>query len=147
MDKVVDTLNSLLETTKDGEAGFRTCAEAVKNNDLKSVFEDAAKRCDEGAAELQEKIRSLGHEPASSGTTAGALHRTWTNMKSKITGMDEYAILTECERGEEVAKRTYEEALMEDLPADVKSLVHRQYEGVKANWNRVRNLRNEAAHM
>jgi uncharacterized protein (TIGR02284 family) len=147
MDKVVATLNSLLETTKDGEAGFRTCAEAVKSSDLKSVFEDAAKRCDEGAAELQEKIRGLGQEPASSGTAAGALHRTWTNIKSKITGMDEYAILIECERGEDVARRTYEEALMEDLPADVKSLVQRQYEGVKANWNRVRNLRNEAAPM
>jgi uncharacterized protein (TIGR02284 family) len=147
MDKVVATLNNLLETTKDGEAGFRTCAEAVKNNDLKTVFEDAAKRCDEGAAELQEKIRGLGQEPASSGTAAGALHRTWTNIKSKITGMDEYAILTECERGEEVAKRTYEEALMEDLPADIKALVRRQYEGVKANWDRVRNLRSGAAHI
>jgi uncharacterized protein (TIGR02284 family) len=147
MDKVVATLNNLLETTKDGEAGFRTCAEAVKSSDLKSVFENAAKRCDEGAAELQEKIRSLGQEPASSGTAAGALHRTWTNMKSKITGMDEYAILTECERGEEVAKRTYEEALMEDLPADIKSLVQRQYEGVKANCDRVRNLRSGAAHI
>jgi uncharacterized protein (TIGR02284 family) len=147
MDKVVDTLNSLLETTKDGEAGFRTCAEAVKNNELKTVFENAAKRCDEGAAELQEMIRSLGQEPASSGTAAGALHRTWTNIKSKITGMDEYAILTECERGEDVAKHTYEEALMEDLPGDVKALVQRQYEGVKANWDRVHNLRNAAAHM
>jgi uncharacterized protein (TIGR02284 family) len=147
MDKVVDTLNSLLETTKGGEAGFRTCAEAVKNNDLKSVFEDAAKRCDEGAAELQEKIRSLGHEPASLGTTAGALHRTWTNIKSTITGMDEFAVLIECERGEDVAKTAYEEALMEDLPADVKALVQRQYEGVKANWNRIRNLRSGAAHI
>ena len=29
MDKVISTLNTLLETTKDGESGFRTCAEGV----------------------------------------------------------------------------------------------------------------------
>jgi hypothetical protein len=49
MDKVISTLNTLLETTKDGEQGFRTCAGAVKNPQLKKVLENAAERCDEGA--------------------------------------------------------------------------------------------------
>jgi uncharacterized protein (TIGR02284 family) len=147
MDKVIPTLSTLLETTKDGERGFRTCAGAVKDPHLKAVFEDAAKRCDEGAAELQAKIRSLGKEPTSSGTATGALHRAWTNIKSSITGMDEYAVLGECERGEDVAKHIYEEALNEDLPADIKTLVQRQYEGVKANHDRIRELRNQAARI
>jgi uncharacterized protein (TIGR02284 family) len=93
MDKVISTLNTLLETTKDGEQGSRTCAGAVKNPGLKKVFEDAARRCDESAAKLRARIRSLGKEPASSGTASGALHRAWTNIKSSITGMDEYAVL------------------------------------------------------
>jgi uncharacterized protein (TIGR02284 family) len=143
---VIATLNRLLETTKDGEEGFRTCAGAVTKPDLKAIFENAARRCDEGAAELEAKIRSLGGEPATSGTTTGALHRAWTNIKSSITGMDEHAVLVECERGEDVAKRAYEEALKENLPADVKAIVQRQYEGVKANHDRVRNLRNQATH-
>ena len=32
-------------------------------------------------------------------------------------------------------------------PTDVKTIVHRQYEGVKANHDRIRNLRNQAAHL
>jgi uncharacterized protein (TIGR02284 family) len=114
---------------------------------LKTVFEDAARRCDEGATELQTKIRSLGTEPASSGTATGALHRAWTNIKSSITGRDDCAVLTECERGEDVAKRTYEEALIEDLPADVKAIVQRQHEGVKVNHARILSLRNQAIHL
>jgi uncharacterized protein (TIGR02284 family) len=145
--KVIATLNNLLETTKDGENGFRTCAAAVTNPRLKSIFEDAARRCDGGAEELQANIRGLGGEPAASGTASGALHRAWTNVMSSITGMDEDAVLSECERGEDVAKRTYEEALKEDLPADIKMLVKRQYEGVKANHDRIRELRNQAAHL
>jgi uncharacterized protein (TIGR02284 family) len=79
--QVVATLNKLLETTKDGESGFRTCADAVKNTALKKVFEDAARRCDEGARELEAKIRSLGKDPATSGTATGALHRAWTTTQ------------------------------------------------------------------
>ena len=41
MDKVISTLNTLLETTKDGEHGFRTCAEAVTNPRL----EDDVRGC------------------------------------------------------------------------------------------------------
>ncbi len=141
MEKVIATLNKLLETTKDGESGFRTCADAVKNTNLKTVFEGAARRCDEGAAELQAKIRSLGKEPASSGTATGALHRAWTIIKSSVTGMDEYAVLIECERGDDVAKRTHEEPPIEDFAADVKAIVQRQYEGVKANYNRILDLK------
>ena len=81
------------------------------------------------------------------GTAGGALHRASTNIKSSITGMDEYAVLNECERGEDVAKSAYEEALNEDLPMDIKTLVQRQYEGVKVNHDRIRQLRNQAAHI
>jgi uncharacterized protein (TIGR02284 family) len=141
---VIDTLNRLLQTTEDGASGFRTCADAVKNTDLKTVFEGAARGCDEGAAELQAKIWSLGGEPESSGTASGALHRGWTNIMSAIANMDEHAVLTECERGEDVAKLIYEEALSEDLPVDVKALVQWQYDRVKANHARISNLRDQA---
>ena len=36
--EVISTLNDLLKTTKDGQDGFRTCAEQVKGANLKSVF-------------------------------------------------------------------------------------------------------------
>jgi len=143
--KIIETLNNLLETTKDGENGFRTCSDAVTNPELKTVFETAARRCDEGAIELEAKIRSLGGEPAGSGTVSGALHRAWTNIKSSITGMDDYAVLAECERGEDVAKHAYEAALEEHLPADVEAIVRRQYQGVLQNHNHIRDLRNQAA--
>ena len=34
-DDVVDELNDLIETCKDGEYGFRTCAEHVKSTQLR----------------------------------------------------------------------------------------------------------------
>ena len=137
---VIATLNNLLETTKDGAQGFRTCADAVSNARLRTVFEVAARRCDEAALELEGKIRSLGGEPAPSGTVSGSLHRFWTNIISSVTGMDERAVLAECERGEEFAQRAYIAALQEHLPGDVEAMVRRQYEGVKKNLDLVREL-------
>jgi len=144
-DDVVSTLNGLIETSKDGEQGFRTCADGVQNPQLKSFFEQAARRCAEGAAELQAKVRSLGGDPERSGSVSGSAHRAWVNIKSAITGMDEAAVLAECERGEDSAKKAYEDALKQDLPADARSLVERQYREVKQNHDRVKGMRNATA--
>jgi uncharacterized protein (TIGR02284 family) len=144
MDKndVISTLNDLIETSKDGEQGFRTCAEGVKKAELKAIFLEASRRCAEGAAELQSKVRALGGDAKKSGSVTGSMHRGWVNIKSTITGMDEAAVLAECERGEDAAKRAYEGALKKDLPPDVRSLIQQQYQGVKENHDRVRDLRN-----
>ena len=62
--------------------------------------------------------------------------------KSTITGMNEAVVLAECERGEDVAKKAYEEALAKDLPADIRTIVERQYQGVREHHDRVRQARN-----
>lgn len=141
-DDVIATLNDLIETSRDGEAGFRTCADGVKNPQLKQMFEQAADRCRQAVSELQTKVRSLGGDPEKRGSVSGALHRGWVDIRSAINGMDEAAVLAECERGEDVAKKGYEEALAKDLPPDIRSTVERQYQGVRQHHDRVRQLRN-----
>ena len=140
-DDVTATLNDLIETSRDGEEGFRTCADGVRSAQLKQTFEQAASRCAQAVSELQAKVRGLGGDPERRGSVSGSLHRAWVDIKSTITGMDEAAVLAECERGEDVAKRAYEEALCKDLPADVRSVVERQYQGVRQHHDRVRQLR------
>ena len=62
-DDIIATLNDLIETSRDGEAGFRTCADGVKNVQLKQMFEQAADRCRQAVYELQAKVRGLGGRP------------------------------------------------------------------------------------
>jgi Domain of unknown function (DUF2383) len=40
---VIATLNDLLEISRDGEQGFRTCAEGVRTPNLKALLETAAR--------------------------------------------------------------------------------------------------------
>ena len=140
IDDVIDTLNDLIETCKDGEHGFLECAENVRNSELKLIFTTGAQHCAEAAAELQREVARLGGTPQRSGSFAGSAHRRWVDVKSAILGRDEAAVLAECERGEDVAKSRYETALQKDLPEPVRSIVERQYRGVLQNHDRVRAL-------
>jgi uncharacterized protein (TIGR02284 family) len=142
MAKVASILNELVETSKDGEKGFRTAAEDTKNTELKGIFLKRAEDCAKGAEQLQKLVSQYGGEAEAGGSVAGALHRGWVNLKSTVTGRDDLAILEECERGEDVAKAKYRHALEdESLPEDARSVVQRQFDGVMRNHDQIRDLR------
>ena len=139
-DNAIPTLNNLIETCKDGEEGFRTAADGVKNSDLRTLFLTYSQQRAQFAAELQSEVRHLGGDPEDSGSVAASLHRGWINIKSTVTGEDEGAVISECERGEDSAVRNYKDALNHDLPANLRSIVERQYAQVKEAHDRIRAL-------
>lgn len=142
-DEVISTLNDLIETSKDGEEGFRTCAEDIKDPQLKTLFSNRAMGCASAAAELQQLVRTYGGDPERSSSLGGAIHRRWVDIKSAITGRDDKAVLAECERGEDIAVSSYRSALDKRLPADVRSVVERQFQGVLKNHDEVKRLRDQ----
>lgn len=144
-DDVISTLNDLIETSRDGDEGFRQCADTVKNANLKAFFQQKAERCREAVGQLQQIVREMGGDPEKSSSMSGTVHRFWVSLRSSISGMSDHAILDECERGEDVAKRSYEKALAQDLPGDVRRVIERQYAEVKTNHDRVREMRNATA--
>jgi len=138
---VIDVLKDLVECSKDGEYGFRECAEQAKRPDLKSMLLQRADDCRRGAQELNELLRQCGATPEEGGSAMGALHRGWVAIKSKLTAYDDQAVLEECERGEDNAKARYRKALDKNLPSDVHQVVERQYQGVLRNHDQVKQMR------
>lgn len=139
--ELIRTLNNLIETSKDGEAGFKVCAHDISRPDLKQLFMERSQQCGKAAAELQGVVLELGGNPEESTSLGGDLHRRWVDLKSLVTGKDEEAVLNEVERGEDVAKKHYAEALKMVLPTDIRDIVQRQYEGVMRNHDQIRALR------
>jgi len=140
-DGAVSTLNNLIETLKDGVEGFRTAADGVTNPELKTLFSSYSQQRSQFATELQQEVRALGGDPETTGSVAATLHRGWINIKSTVTGEDEHAVLAECERGEDSAVHNYQDAMKEDLPANVASVIQRQYGQIKEAHDRIRSLR------
>ncbi|MGA9994078.1 MAG: PA2169 family four-helix-bundle protein [Pyrinomonadaceae bacterium] len=139
-DDVISTLNNLIETCKDGQNGFQTAAEGVKNSELKTLFASYSQQRAQFAGQLQNEVLRLGGDPEKTGSTAAALHRGWIDIKSAVTGEDEGAVISECERGEDSAVRNYKDALEADLPADIRSIVEQQYSQVQEAHDRIRTL-------
>jgi uncharacterized protein (TIGR02284 family) len=140
--RVVEVLNDLIETSKDGEQGFRTSAERVESSSLRQTLEKRAQECATAAAELQALVRQYGGSPEDSGSVAGAVHRGWVKLVGAVTGSDDKAILNECERGEDAALARYRAAAREtDLPAEVQAVIQRQQQGVQRNHDQVKALR------
>ncbi len=142
-DDVIDALQDLAECAKDGEYGFRACAEQAKRQDLKSTFLQRADDCRGAAQELNEQIRSLGGSIEEHGSAAGALHRGWVAVKATLSTYDDKAVLEECERGEDNAKARYAKALKQPLPAAIKLVVERQMQGLQRNHDQVKMLRDQ----
>ena len=140
-DNAIGQLNDLIENCKDGEYGFRACAERVQSPELRSVLDECAKSCREAAVELQATVASLGGKPESESSVTGTMHRGWVRLKGALGGDTDLSMLEECERGEDAALARYRDALKADLPAPAAELVRRQYDGAKRNHDRIRALR------
>jgi uncharacterized protein (TIGR02284 family) len=144
-DEIVSNLNDLIETCKDGEEGFRTCAKDIQNPALKEFFITRSMDCAKSAHELQQIVIQYDGDPETRSTVAGAMHRRWIDFKTALMGKDEEAVLDECERGEDIALNNYEEALEEEWPLNLRSVIERQYQGLRTNHDQVKHLRDQVA--
>ncbi|WP_409298463.1 ferritin-like domain-containing protein [Pseudomonas sp. KCJK8993] len=145
--EAISVLNSLIETSKDGQEGFKTCAEDIQHPELKALFIKRSTDCAAAAAELQSVVRSMGGDPETSTSVSGDLHRRWVDLKSMVTGKDEEAVLNEAERGENHALKAYKEALEKISKHNlvgIRDVVERQYHGAQRNHDQVKALRNQA---
>lgn len=134
-----ETLQSLIQTCRNGQTGYMHAAAKTKDPELKSFFDEQSRERSRFAAELTEQAGKIGKvEPTRKGTVAGLLHRAWFEMKADFGGGDQ-GILRSVQRGEASAKSAYEQALASPLSPDALGVVSRQHESVKAAHDRVRN--------
>lgn len=146
-DDVIDTLNNLIETSHDGEYGFRELAEHAKAPDLKQAFARHADECRTAATDLRQAVQANGGKPEEGGTALGALHRGWVAVRTALTSKDDLALLEEAERGEDNALAQYRKAAKQELPQPVRALLEQQMAGVQRNHDEIKRLRDQQKQM
>jgi uncharacterized protein (TIGR02284 family) len=130
-DRLLKILNRLIESNMDGENGYHTAAGAVKIGAVKRLFDTYSAQRARFVVELQAEVERLGGSPVDRGTLTGTIHRGWMNLKSFLTGNKECAIMAECQYREVLALQSYQKALQQHLPAEVKPLLLRQFDQLK----------------
>ncbi len=138
-DQVISTLNNLIELNRDGQSGFQEAAAKIESPQIKAFCLEQSLSRAKFVGELQTQVRSMGVEPDTTGSVAGALHRGWIDLKSALGGGDT-AILAATETGEDHAVNQNVGALTESLPAPARAMVEAQLQSIRQAYARVKEL-------
>jgi len=140
-------LNSLLEKNYDAEKGYLFAAENVKDQGLKSFFEERAQERYDFGHELKSEIRNFGEAPDKGSSFAGDAHRAWMNLKTTFSSDKEEAVLEEAIRGEKASVEEYNEVLKDtNIPTSTETILRKQRDSITASLNKVESLENRADH-
>ena len=142
-EKSIDLLNSLIQINNDRIEGYETASKEADETDLKTLFSHFTETSLKCKAELVAEVNRLGGKPTEGTTTSGKFYRVWMDIKSAITGSDRKAIVNSCEYGEDVAVQTYNDVLShsEDLTPEQLMMIKEQHSAIKANHDKIKNLR------
>jgi uncharacterized protein (TIGR02284 family) len=140
-DDVLEALDDLLKTSRDGEMGFKEAAEHTRTEALAEVLRQRAQGCAQAAQELVQAISGLGGEVNDRGSATGALHRGWVSARGSVGALSDLDMLEECERGEDAALARYRKALQLNLPPQLQALLQGQADGAQRNHDLIRQLR------
>ncbi len=125
-------IKRLIAVLKDSERGFLDIGEHIQNTEQRSYFMEEARVRGGYATELERAVnRVTDGSVDETGTIAGALHRTWGDVKARLGGGDK-TLLETAALGEDVAEKAYNAALDDQAVSDtIRSLITQQHEHVR----------------
>ncbi len=139
-------LLDVIKVLNDGQKGFADIGEHLKDDTLKRYFLAESLKRANFRAELENELHRAGMaDVKEGGTVSGALHRTWGDLKAKLGADSDHSLLATAEQGEDVAKKTYKEALEKDLPLPIRQLLAEQQAHVNSSHDYVRDHRDALA--
>jgi len=141
--KTVSTLNDLLQITNDRIQGFDKVEDKVwdSHGPLKNDYDQMVRESQEMKSDLLSLIQSKGGEPNDTSTVAGALHRTWIDVKNSLTGDNNESTLENVVFGEKAAIDAYQEALESgNLCPESTAKVADQLLKIKSSYRKFENL-------
>ncbi len=135
-------LNTLIGTLIDSVNGYQKAAADTDNSRYAEMFNARAQERQQAVTKLQACVARLGGNPEDDGTTAGAIHRGWINLKEAVVGNDDEAIVNSVESGEDYLKGKFETVMNnKDLPPEARSAVEEAWQSVKAGHDQMSQLK------
>lgn len=138
----IKTLNSLIATTLDSVDGYTEAAKDIENQRYGAMFTARANERRQVVSDLQAEVRRLGGNPEDDGTVLAGAHRVFLDLKAKVTGQDDQAVVNEVERGEDHIKAKFDDAVADnDLSPEVRSAVQKANQSVQQGHDQMRDLK------
>jgi uncharacterized protein (TIGR02284 family) len=138
-------LLDVIKTLEDSQKGFAEIGEHLQDETLKRFFLAESLKRASFRADLEAELHRAGMaDIKESGSVSGAIHRVWGDLKAKLGGGD-HTLLETAEQGEDEAKKTYKEALEQELPLPIRQMLTEQQSHVLISHDYVKARRDGAA--
>jgi uncharacterized protein (TIGR02284 family) len=138
-------LMSVISTLVDSQKGFAEIGDHLKDETLKRYFLAESLKRARFRGDLEEVLHRNGvHDVEESGTAAGAITRTWADLKAKLGGGDR-TLLETAEQGEDAVKEAYEDVLNQELPLPVRQILADQQAHILDAHGYVKSHRDQTA--
>jgi uncharacterized protein (TIGR02284 family) len=143
--QTIEVLNDLIQINNDRITGYEKAIRETKadDDDLKILYATMIAESHRNKIALASEVQALGAEVEQGTTTSGKIYRAWMDVKAVFSGHNRHTILSNCEAGEDAAKRAYHTALEHDLPAYIRELLVRQEESLRSSHDEIRSLRDQ----
>lgn len=114
----ISALKTLLTRLVDSREGYRDAIDHAESADVKSVLRDFMSRRDRDASEVRAFLNSAGEQVDEDGSMLASAHRVFLDLKDRVTGSDDKAVLEEVVRGEKKLLDAYDDALKAENATD-----------------------------
>ena len=145
--RTIARLRELTQLNIDSRDGFDYAAERIEDDApaIANRFRDLSDQRSRNAEQLEGLLIHSGEDVSEDGSWTASMHRTWMTIRDMLSAKpDIYAVVNEAERGEDVIKQAYEQAVAE-VTGSVVTLIKDHYAGVKRDHDAVRELRDSLA--
>ncbi|MGV8923105.1 MAG: PA2169 family four-helix-bundle protein [Thermomonas sp.] len=146
----IDTLNDLIEITRDSATFYNDAAKAVPNPALKSLFGEMASSKNGLVGAMSREVRTEGATPATHGTVRGAWDKLYGEVRSQF-GDANYGYVSQLESSEDRLMKAFNEVVADDnVPASVKQTVSSYLPAIRSHHDMMRdrkwNMQASAKH-
>lgn len=134
----------LMQTLTDSQDGFAAAADKLDEAGeatLAGTFRDLGAGRGRMYDELQQIAATYGDQIEDSGSVAAKIHRGWMAVKDAISGSGADGVLDAAEQGEDHAVSEFDKASGEDISPELKTVVDRQLQEIRAAHDQVEALR------
>jgi uncharacterized protein (TIGR02284 family) len=136
----ISVLNDLIEACFDSQRGFQEAADNATEPAMRKFFSETARDRGRFMMSLMREVRTVGGEIEGRGSVAASLHRLWVTIIGTLSGRNDRQLLAEADRGEASVVKSYEEALLQGLPAYIHTLIEAQYASIRRTQELIKNM-------
>jgi uncharacterized protein (TIGR02284 family) len=121
--EINDYLNDILQFLYNSADCYESNMENISDDNLKQLFGYLSQQRYQMIDEIKNEILELAGEPKKSRTLIGKAHEFYENLKNMMTDSDPLTITKEIKHGKNMLIECYKEALKNDFPEKIRSLL------------------------